>query len=87
MELDAMWRWLNGDDTVSKKRRKARNGKRKNRDGRGKTAEVKAETEPSDGHCTGCKKHGHKQHDCWAEKTRQHAQQRPRSPKRQREQQ
>ncbi len=66
MELDAMWRWLSGDDTVSKKRGKARNGKRKNRDGKGKTAEVKAENEPFDGCCTGCKKYGHKQQDCWA---------------------
>ena len=54
MELDAMWRCLSGDDTVSKKRTKARNGKRKNRGGKGKTAEVKAENDPFDGYCTGC---------------------------------
>jgi hypothetical protein len=61
-DLDATWRWLSGDDTTSKKRRK----KRKNHDGKGKTAEVKAENETFDGYCTGCKKYGHKQHDCWA---------------------
>ena len=61
-DLDAMWRWLSGDDTVSKKRRK----KRKNHDGKDKTAEVKAENETFDGYCTGCRKYGHKQQDCWA---------------------
>ena len=50
-----------------------KNNKGKARGGRARTPRAnvqatwgKAKREPYDGYCTGCKKHGHKQQDCWA---------------------
>ena len=45
---------------------RARDGKGKNHDGKGKTIGGKTRSEPFDGHCTYCRRYGHKQLDCWA---------------------
>ena len=35
-------------------------------DGNGKNLDGKTKSEPFDGYCTYCKKHGHRMRDCWA---------------------
>mgnify|MGYP002809519574 CR=1 FL=1 len=55
----------NGKDGKNSKG-KAKDGKGRNPGGKNKSYRGNAKGEPYDGYCTYCKKHGHKQEDCWA---------------------
>mgnify|MGYP002811496969 CR=1 FL=1 len=59
--------WGKGKDGKNGKTGKSDpKGKRNGKDGKGKNPEGKAKTEPFDGYCNGCKKHGHRERVCWA---------------------
>ncbi len=75
MDLSAMWKGKGKGDKggkddkggkYGKGGKNGKDGKGKYPEGKGKSYAGKAKSEPFDGYCTYCKKHGHRMRDGWA---------------------